>query len=245
MVGHITSDGGVLLLQEAEERAKIIEQFTHCFDDYRDPARVEHTVRDLLAQRVFGIALGYEDLNDHDELRFDPLLATAVGKTDPKGLKRSRARDRGASLATSSTLNRVELSRPDDAASHRYKRVVLREEFVDQILLDVFVQSFDEPPKEVVLDFDATDDPLHGKQEGAFLPRLLRPLLFPAVVRILRSAVAGQLPAPEQHRCRQTCLGNLVVVDQAAATAVARCEAHRARRQRLLPLAHAQLVRAQ
>ena len=166
--GDITSDGGVLLLQEAEERAKIIEQFAHCFDDHRDPTRVEHTVRDLLAQRVYGIALGYEDLNDHDELRFDPLLATAIGKTDPKGLKRARARDRGASLATSSTLNRVELSRPDDAASHRYKRVVLREEFVDQVLLDVFVQSFGEPPEEVVLAFDATDDPLHGKQEGRF-----------------------------------------------------------------------------
>ena len=166
--GDITSDGGVLLLQEAEKRAKIIEQFAHCFDDHRDPARVEHTVRELLGQRVFGIALGYEDLNDHDELRFDPLLAAAVGKTDPKGLKRARARDRGASLATSSTLNRVELSRPDDAAAHRYKRVVLREEFVDAVLLDVFVQSFAAPPEEVVLDFDATDDPLHGKQEGRF-----------------------------------------------------------------------------
>jgi hypothetical protein len=158
----------VLLLQEVEERTEIIEQFALCFDDHRDPARVEHTVRDLLAQRVFGIALGYEDLNDHDELRFDPLLATAVGKRDPKGLKRARARDRGVSLATSSTLNRVELSRPDDAASHRYKRVVLREEFVDQVLLDVFVQSFTSAPEEIVLDFDATDDPLHGKQEGHF-----------------------------------------------------------------------------
>jgi len=166
--GDITSDGGVLLLQEVEERTKIVEQFALCFDDHRSPSRVEHTVRDLLAQRVFGIALGYEDLNDHDELRFDPLLATAVGKRDPKGLKRARARDRGASLATSSTLNRVELARPDDAASHRYKRVVLREEFVDQVLLDVFVQSFDEAPDEIVLDFDATDDPLHGKQEGRF-----------------------------------------------------------------------------
>lgn len=157
-----------MLLQETEERTRIIEQFSHCFDDHRDETRIEHSVRDLLAQRVFGIALGYEDLNDHDDLRFDPLLATAVGKEDPKGLKRLRERDRGAGLATSSTLNRVELARPDDAEFHRYKRVVLREEFVDQVLLDVFFQSFDEVPEEVVLDFDATDDPLHGKQEGRF-----------------------------------------------------------------------------
>ena len=166
--GDISSDGGVLLLQETEERTKIIEQFSYCFDDYRNETRIEHSVRDLLAQRVFGIALGYEDLNDHDDLRFDPLLATAVGKDDPKGLKRLRERDRGAALATSSTLNRVELARPDNAKTHRYKRVVLREEFVDQVLLDVFVQSFDEAPDEIVLDFDATDDPLHGKQEGRF-----------------------------------------------------------------------------
>ena len=166
--GDITSDGGVLLLQATEERTGVIEQFAHCFDDHRDPARVEHSILELISQRVFALALGYEDLNDHDELRFDPLLATAVGKRDPKGLGRSRTRDRGASLAASSTLNHLELSRPDEADSHRYKRVVLREDYVDEVLLDVFIQSFDKPPKQLVLDFDATDDPLHGKQEGRF-----------------------------------------------------------------------------
>lgn len=166
--GDISSDGGVLLLRAVEDRTSILDQFACCFDDHRDPARVEHSVYDLIAQRVFGLALGYEDLNDHDILRFDPLLAAAIGKRDPKGLKRTRSRDHGASLAASSTLNRVELSRPDEASAHRYKRVVLREEFVDQVLLDVFVQAFDEPPEQVVLDFDATDDPLHGKQEGRF-----------------------------------------------------------------------------
>ena len=166
--GDISSDGGVLLLRATEERTKIIDQFACCFDDHRDPSRIDHSVRDLIAQRVFGLALGYEDLNYHDDLRHDPLLAAAVGKTDPKGRGRARSGDRGASLAASSTLNRVELSRPDQAASHRYKRVVLREEFVDQVFLDVFVQAFDEPPEQVVLDFDATDDPLHGNQEGRF-----------------------------------------------------------------------------
>ena len=166
--GDISSDGGVLLLRAVEDRTNILDQFACCFDDHRDATRVEHSVRDLVAQRVFGLALGYGDLNDHDILRFDPLLAAAIGKRDPKGLNRTRSRDHGASLAASSTLNRVELSRPDDASAHRYKRVVLREEFVDQVFLDVFVEAFDEPPEQVILDFDATDDPLHGKQEGRF-----------------------------------------------------------------------------
>jgi len=165
---HISSDGGVLLLRAAEERTGILAQFAECFDDHRDPDRVEHSVHDMLAQRVFGLALGYEDLNDHDELRRDPLLATAIGKRDPTGTKRARKRDAGASLAGSSTLNRVELSNPKTAARHRYKRVVMREEFVDQVFLDVFLQAHEKAPEEIVLDFDATDDPLYGQQEGRF-----------------------------------------------------------------------------
>lgn len=166
--GDITSDAGVLLLQEVERRCAIVEQFAQCFDDHRDAGRVEHEVRDLLAQRVFALALGYEDLNDHDELRFDPLLAAAIGKADPKGARRTRQRDQGAGLAGKSTLNRVELSRPGDAERDRYRRIVLREEFVDQVFLDVFLQAYPKPPKKITLDLDATDDPLHGKQEGRF-----------------------------------------------------------------------------
>ena len=166
--GDITSDAGVLLLQEVERRCAIIEQFTHCFEDHRDARRVEHDVRELIAQRVFGLALGYEDLNDHDELRFDPLLAAAIGKVDPKGIRRSRLRDRGAALAGKSTLNRIELSKPEEAESDRYRRIVLREELVDQVFLDLFIQAFAKPPQQITLDLDATDDPLHGKQEGRF-----------------------------------------------------------------------------
>ncbi len=166
--GDISSDGGALLLREVEQHAGIIDQFSQCFDDHRDPGRIEHSVRDLIAQRVFGIALGYEDLNDHDDLRFDPLLATVVGKTDPKGQQRSRLRDRGAGLAGKNTLNRIELACAESASTHRYNRVVLHEDYIDQVFLDVFLQSFDEPPSEIILDFDATDDPLHGNQEGRF-----------------------------------------------------------------------------
>ena len=166
--GDITSDGGVLLLQEVERRCGIIEQFAHCFDDHRDSRRTEHGVRELVAQRVFGLALGYEDLNDHDELRFDPLLAAAIGKSDPKGTRRARSRDQGAGLAGKSTLNRIELSRPGEAETDRYRRIVLREELVDQVFLDVFLQAFEKPPSKIILDLDSTDDPLHGQQEGRF-----------------------------------------------------------------------------
>ncbi|MFO1052554.1 MAG: IS1380 family transposase [Planctomycetota bacterium] len=166
--GDITSDAGVLLLQEVEQRCAIIEQFAHCFEDHRDARRVEHGVRELVAQRIFAIALGYEDLNDHDDLRFDPLLATAVGSGDPKGSRRRRDRDRGAGLAGKSTLNRIELSRPEEAVADRYRRIVLHEELADQVLLDLFVQAHPKAPKQIILDLDATDDPVHGKQEGRF-----------------------------------------------------------------------------
>lgn len=161
--GNISSDAGMLLLKLADDRDHVLDQFARCFRDHRDPNRIEHTVRDLVAQRVFAIALGYEDLNDHDELRRDPLLASVVGKKDPTGAKRE-----GASLAASSTLNRLELSRPGEAKSHRYKRVELDGDAVDDLLLNLFVDSFSEPPDQIVLDFDATDAPLHGKQEGRF-----------------------------------------------------------------------------
>src|SRR3954453_5448996 len=106
--GDITSDGGALLLRQAEQLTGIIRQFAACFTDHRDPDRIEHTVGELIAQRVYGLALGYEDLNDHDDLRRDPLLAAVVGKDDPSGKARRRQRDRGKALAGKSTLNRLE-----------------------------------------------------------------------------------------------------------------------------------------
>jgi len=166
--GDISSDGGALLLREVERRTKIVEQFTECFEDHRNPDLIEHTVRELVAQRVYGLALGYEDLNDHDDLRCDPLLAVAVGKSDPKGANRLRERDRGKALAGKSTLNRLELTRPGATAAERYKKIVIDGDAVDQMLVDVFVQAHPEPPEEIEIDFDATDDPLHGMQEGRF-----------------------------------------------------------------------------
>ncbi len=166
--GHITSDGGALLLRAVEEHANIIGQFADCFTDYRDPDRIEHTVDQLVAQRVYGLALGYEDLNDHDDLRYDPLLAVLAGKVDPTGLDRLRKSDRGKALAGKSTLNRLELTPPDADRRARYKKIVLNKALVDRFFVNVFLQSRKREPKKIVLDLDATDDLIHGGQEGRF-----------------------------------------------------------------------------
>src|SRR6059036_809176 len=166
--GTITSDGGGVLLGEVERRTGIVRQFAACFTDHRDPELVEHQVEELVGQRVYGLALGYEDLNDHDELRADPLLATLVGKKDPTGADRVRARDVGRALAGKSTLNRLELTTQDAGPESRYKKIVVNGAAVDRLLVEVFVQAHARPPERLVLDLDATDDPVHGRQEGRF-----------------------------------------------------------------------------
>jgi hypothetical protein len=166
--GDITSDGGALLLRKTEQLTAIIRQFADCFTDHRHPDLIEHTVEHLLARRVYGLALGYEDLNDHDDLRRDPLLAAVVGKTDPTGQTRQRRRDRGKALAGKSTLNRLELSPVGADAESRYKKVTCRIHDVEQLLVTLFLQAHDRPPDRIVLDLDATDDPLHGHQLGRF-----------------------------------------------------------------------------
>jgi hypothetical protein len=166
--GAITSDGGGLLLREVEKRTGIVERFAACFTDHREAERVEHRVRELVAQRVYGLALGYEDLNDHDELRRDPLLAVLVEKEDPRGENRARERDRGKALAGKSTLNRLELTKANVEEKERYKKIVMDQAAVDRLLVEVFLKSHAEAPQEIVLDLDATDDPLYGHQEGRF-----------------------------------------------------------------------------
>src|SRR5438093_2773326 len=166
--GTITSDGGGLLLREVERRTRILRQFASCFMDHRDPRFIEHRVLELVGQRVYGLALGYEDLNDHDELRRDPLLATLVGKRDPTGAHRVRDRDVGKALAGKSTLNRLELTKEDAGPASRYKKIVIDGAAVDRLLVNVFLQAFRKAPRQIVLDLDATDDPLHGNQEGRF-----------------------------------------------------------------------------
>lgn len=164
----ISSDGGALLLREVELRTKIIHQFSRCFTDHRDPGRIEHTLEQLLAQRIYALTLGYEDLLDHDQLRHDPLLATIVGKTDPQGQDRARARDQGKPLAGKSTLNRLELTPVAADEDSRYKKIVCHTERADALFVDVFLQAHPTPPERIVIDLDSTFAPLHGHQLGRF-----------------------------------------------------------------------------
>src|SRR3954470_19706016 len=166
--GAISSDGGALLLRQTERLTGIVRQFAACFSDHRDPDLIEHPVEHLLAQRVYGLALGYEDLNDHDDLRRDPLLATVVGKDDPTGKSRQRRRDRGKALAGKSTLNRLELTRVGADKDSRYQKITCRPRDVERLFVSLFLQAYARPPERIVLDLDATDDPIHGHQLGRF-----------------------------------------------------------------------------
>lgn len=166
--GTISSDGGGVLLREVETRTGILRQFSTCFSDHRDADKLEHTVEELVAQRVYALALGYEDLIDHDDLRHDPLLAALVGKQDPTGQDRLRDRDRGKPLAGKSTLNRLELTPAGASADSRYKKIVMHAGRVEAFFVDIFLQAHATPPVRIVIDLDATFAPLHGHQLGRF-----------------------------------------------------------------------------
>jgi hypothetical protein len=166
--GMITSQGGAVLLREVERRTGVIGRLAQCFVDGRDAGRIEHDVESMVAQRVYGLALGYEDLNDHDDLRRDPLLALVSGKRDVEGQDRRRESDRGNALAGKSTLNRLELSGERVESGERYKKITWDPEEMDRLLVDLYIESHGSEPEEVILDLDATDDPVHGQQEGRF-----------------------------------------------------------------------------
>jgi hypothetical protein len=166
--GHITSDGGAILLREFEKRKNILKRFAECFTDYRKQDAIEHSVEELISQRIFGIMLGYEDLNDHDELRRDVFLSLLSGKKDPTGQDRRLERDKGCALAGKSTLNRLELTSEEASETERYKKISYNKKAIERLLVDVFLESYKTPLKEIILDCDATDDPLYGKQEGRF-----------------------------------------------------------------------------
>jgi hypothetical protein len=152
-----SSDGGLVLLQQIERRRGFITGLAACCQDNRQRGKTSFSVNELLAQRIFGICLGYEDLNDHEQWRNDPLLGLACG----------RDRESGA-LAGKSTLNRLELSARENAEGDRYHRLDWDQTAIRQFFVDAFLASYERPPAEIVLDFDATDDPVHGEQEGRF-----------------------------------------------------------------------------
>jgi hypothetical protein len=166
--GRISSDGGLLLLREVAQRSGLLKRFAGCFSDYRDPRLIEHQVEELVAQRVLALAQGYEDLNDHDTLRDDPLLALAAGKQDLIGARRVRMRDRGHALAGKSTLNRLERTPLQLKPKERYSKIIYDGAAIEALFTDAFIRAQPQPPEQLVLDLDATDDPLHGQQEGRF-----------------------------------------------------------------------------
>jgi Transposase DDE domain group 1 len=159
--GHLSSDGGVLLLRQIDRGLGISRALAQCFHDTRNQVFVDHSVEELLAQRLNGLALGYEDLNDHDTLRLDPLLAVAAGKTDPLG--EDRIHDRSCALAASSTLNRLELS---NNKNDRYHKLSHDARKIEQLLLEMSVRCLPKHAREIVLDLDGMGHLLHGLQEG-------------------------------------------------------------------------------
>jgi len=152
--GTISSDGGALLLGRTDKRLNLLPRLAECFLDGRNQKQVEHSVRELLAQRIYGLALGYEDLNDHEQLRKDPVFGILAGRDEL-----------GQPLAGKSTLNRLELG---GGTPDRYKKITFWKEAVDELLVKVFLESHSQAPEQIILDVDTTDLRLHGRQEGRF-----------------------------------------------------------------------------
>src|SRR5256885_294273 len=156
--GLVTSDAGALLLGATDRAIDLVGRFAGCFRDHRRQDLIEHAVGTLIGQRVFGIALGYEDLNDHDELRHDPLMAVLAGKLTAR-------RGDCAPVAGKSTLNRLELSQNEPS---RYHKIAYDAAAIEALPVTLFLEAHKRPPERIILDLDATDDPLHGQQEGRF-----------------------------------------------------------------------------
>jgi hypothetical protein len=157
--GAITSDAGGLLLRETDRAVGLLERIAACFDDGRSPDQLVHSLRTLVGQRVVGLALGYEDVNDHDQLRHDPVLGLLAERLEPK-------RADCAALAGKSTLNRLEQS--PASGDPRYHKIAHDPTALANLFVDLFVEAHDRPPRRIILDLDATDDPVHGHQEGRF-----------------------------------------------------------------------------
>ena len=156
--GAITSDAGGLLLGATDRAIGLVRRLAGCFHDERRQDLIEHEVVTLVGQRVFGLALGYEDINDHDELRHDAMMAVLAGKLEAR-------REDCAPVAGKSTLNRLELSRLQPT---RYHKISHNPIAIKRLFVDLFLEAHDQPPSEIILDLDATDDPVHGEQEGRF-----------------------------------------------------------------------------
>ena len=166
--GFISTNGGAMLLREVELLRRIISRLAACFVDRRDPELIEFSAQELVAQRVMGLALGFEDVEDHGQLRHDPMLALACGREDLVGaLRRSRS-DRGTPLASPATLHRLEHCADGTKKTRRHYAFSYDDDAICRLMVELFMETFDEAPDELVLDLDATDDRIHGTQEGRF-----------------------------------------------------------------------------
>ena len=154
---QLSTEGGALLLRETDRKIGLLGRVRKCFSDYRNPVFIEHELGELLAQRIYGLALGYEDLNDHEELRRDPLLALMAGK-----------RKLEEPLAGKSTLNRLELTPADSPLDNRYHKITYSSAALDALLVGMLLESYAKAPRQIVLDLDVTDTPLYGQQEDRF-----------------------------------------------------------------------------
>lgn len=159
----VTSDAGLSLITELDQKQKITSRLAQCFKDYRDINRIDHSVESLIAQRIYGLIMGYEDLNDHEKLRQDPMFMVAVGKI-------IGSEKEIPVLAGKSTLNRIEHC-PETVSSRaesRYHRIGHDAEAIEKLLVEIFLESYSKAPREIILDLDVTDDLVHGGQEEAF-----------------------------------------------------------------------------
>ena len=205
--GRVSSDGGGLLLRELDLALGLTERLAQSFTDHRDPKLLEHTVTQMLRQRIYGLALGYEDLNDYDILGRDPLLATLIGKTDPEGQQRRNSKDRGHGGASASTLGRLERTKADASAKSRYDKIVCDFDALRHVFVQFFIDRFKRAPERLVLDLDPTDVQLHGNQEQRFfhgyydhhcyLPIFLYCGQFPLAVKLRPSNIDGSKGAVE------------------------------------------------
>ena len=162
--GRVSSDGGGLLLRQADDRIGLSRRLAACFRDYRKPEYIDHTAAELIAQRIHGLAPGYEVLNDHEELSKDPLLAAQVGKADPTG--QTRLQSRGQPLASPSTLGRLERTKADATAASRYEKIVVDFDALEDLFLTLFIEQYEgREPSRIVIDLDPSDIELHGQQE--------------------------------------------------------------------------------
>ncbi|HLO86191.1 MAG TPA: IS1380 family transposase, partial [Nostocaceae cyanobacterium] len=161
--GRITSNAGIVLIAELDKKLKISQRFAECFQDYRNSSYIDYSVEQLVTQRIYGLVLGYEDVNDHDKLRDDAALAIALQKLD-------KLESNQRTLAGKSTINRLEYC-PEtilNQENSRYHRIEHDPKKIENLFVDIFLQSYQKPPSQIILDMDVTDDRVHGNQEGAF-----------------------------------------------------------------------------